>query len=147
VEPADVRRLVRRLEEETGLAPASVVKVLTPLKAMFATAVEDGDLASNPATAVRVNGRREEGGEEPEPKAMTRDELGRVLAHMPAEWLLFSSCSRRWGCASRRRSGSIGRTSSLAPARRCMCAGSTTGARSGGSRPATASATCRCPPR
>jgi integrase len=97
VEPRDVRRLVRRLEEEAGLAPASVVKVLTPLKAMFATAVEDGDLASNPGAGVRVNARRDEGDEEPEPKAMTHDELGRVLAHMPAEWLLFFELLAKMG--------------------------------------------------
>jgi hypothetical protein len=105
-----VRRLGRRLEEEAGLASASVVKVQTPLKAMFATAVEDGDLASSPTTGVRVNGRRGEGDEEPEAKAMTREELGRVLAHMPAEWLLFCELLAKMGCASRRRSGSTGRT-------------------------------------
>jgi integrase len=88
VEPPDVRRLVRHLED-AGLAPASVVKTLTPLKAMLATAVEDGELRSNPTTGVRVNGRRDEGDEEPEAKAMTREELGRVLAHLPADWLLF----------------------------------------------------------
>jgi site-specific recombinase XerD len=41
VEPPDVRAYVRELEGE-GMAPSSVRKRLAPLKAMFATAVEDG---------------------------------------------------------------------------------------------------------
>lgn len=87
IEPPDVRRLIRHLEQQ-GLAPASVVKNLTPLKAMLATAVEDGELRSNPAAGVRVNRRRGEGDEEPEVKAMTRAELARVLAALPDRWRL-----------------------------------------------------------
>ena len=63
--PGDVRRFVRHLEEH-GLAPASVVKYLVPLKALFATAVEDGALRTNPTTGIRVNGRRDGHDEEPE---------------------------------------------------------------------------------
>ena len=89
VEPPDVRRFVKHLESK-GLAPASVVKNLVPLKALLATAVEDGALRSNPAAGVRVNGRRDEGEEEPErAKAMTRAELHAVLAELPPEWSLF----------------------------------------------------------
>jgi hypothetical protein len=41
-------------------APASVVKYLVPLRALLATAVEDGALRTNPTTGIRVNGRRDE---------------------------------------------------------------------------------------
>ena len=87
VERADVRRLVADLERR-GLAPASVVKNLTPLRAMFSTALDDGLVMANPCAGVRVNRRRSEGDEHPEAKAITRAELARVLAAIPERWLL-----------------------------------------------------------
>jgi integrase len=88
VERADVRRLVAKLEQG-GLSPASVVKNLTPLRAMFATALDDGLVSANPCAGIRVNRRpRGEGEEHVEAKAMTRVELGRLLAAMPERWLL-----------------------------------------------------------
>jgi integrase len=97
IDPPDVRRFVRHLEDH-GLAPASVVKNLTPLKAMFATAVEDGALRSNPAAGLRVNSRRDdEDGEEQEVKAMTREELGRLLAALPAAWRPFFELLAKMG--------------------------------------------------
>jgi integrase len=103
VEPPDVRAFIRDLESHKvhtrkctrsgacacpQLTPASVVKNLTPLKAMFATAVEDGHLRSNATAGLRVNGRRDEA-EEEVAKAMTRAELARVLAEVPDDWRLF----------------------------------------------------------
>ncbi len=88
VEPPDVRRFVKHLEDR-GLAPASVSKNLAPLKAMFATAVEDGALRSNPTTGVRVNGRRDESEEEAVAKAMTRAQLATLLGELPEQWRLF----------------------------------------------------------
>ncbi|MEJ7656891.1 MAG: site-specific integrase [Thermoleophilaceae bacterium] len=85
VEAPDVRRLVTTLEAK-GLAPASVVKNLVPLKALFATAVEDGALRSNPTTGVRVNRRVDEAEEEVEVKAMTRAQLSAVLEATDEEW-------------------------------------------------------------
>jgi integrase len=87
IEPPDVRKFVVQLQRE-GLSPGSVVKVLAPLKAMFATAVDDGTLAVNPAATVRVN-RRRDAEEEPEAKAMTRDELRRLRGKLPEPWTLF----------------------------------------------------------
>jgi integrase len=88
IEPPDVRRFVRHLEGG-DLAPASVVKNLVPLKALFATAVEDQALRFNPTTGVRVNRRRDDTPDEDHAKAMTRSELGRVLSEIPAERRLF----------------------------------------------------------
>jgi integrase len=87
IEPPDVRRFVRDLEA-SGLRPTSVIKNLAPLKLVYATAIEDGVVRFNPTTAVRVS-RRDDGEEEPLPKAMTRAELSRLLAEVPEQWLLF----------------------------------------------------------
>ena len=87
VEPPDVRRLVKALEAK-GLAPASVVKNLVPLKAMFATALEDGALRFNPTAGVRVN-RRADDDEEERALALTREQLAALLAELPDEWRPF----------------------------------------------------------
>lgn len=89
VEPPDVRAYVRELEGE-GMAPSSVRKRLAPLKAMFATAVEDGALPRDPTRAVRVSGRRSDGEvEEQHAHAMTRERLAHFLSAVPEEWRLF----------------------------------------------------------
>lgn len=88
VEPPQVRKYVRWLERR-GLSSASVVAYMSPLRAMFATALEDGVLRVNPCSAVRVNARRDDEEEEPEATALTRVELARVLAELPPEWALF----------------------------------------------------------
>ena len=53
VEPPDVRAFVTYLEG-AGLRPASVRAILAPVKAMYATAVDDGAVRSNPTRDVRV---------------------------------------------------------------------------------------------
>lgn len=91
VEPPDVRRFIASLKAE-GLAPSTIRKELAPVKVMFATAVEDGALRSNPAAGRRVNGSRRGADEEPaeeRAKAMTRAELGTLLSEVPEEWRLF----------------------------------------------------------
>ena len=97
IDPPDIRRFVTYLEGK-GLAPASVLKNLSPLKAMFATLVEDGQLRSNPCTGVRVNRRRDDDPDDEEhAKAMTRDELTRVMAALPDEWRLFFELLAKMG--------------------------------------------------
>jgi integrase len=55
-----------------------------PLAAMFATAVEDGDLPANPFAALRINSRHAgEAPEEVRAKAMTRAELSDFLSAIP----------------------------------------------------------------
>lgn len=89
VEPPDVRTYVRALEGE-GMAPSSVRKRLAPIRAMFATAVEDGALPRDPTRGVRVSGRRPGGEvEDREVKALTREQLSRFLGEVPEEWRLF----------------------------------------------------------
>jgi integrase len=86
VEPRDVREFVRHLEGR-GLGPASVRKVLAPLKAMYAEALDDGAVRSNPTAGVRVTGRRGENAREI--RAMTRAELAAFLRECSGEWRLF----------------------------------------------------------
>lgn len=88
VEPPDVREFIAHLEA-AGLRPASVRSVLAPVRAMYATALEDGQIIRNPTAAVRVTGRRD-GDEQQgrEVRALTRAELSRLLAEIPPEWRL-----------------------------------------------------------
>lgn len=81
VEPPDVRAFIARLEAG-GLRPASIRSVLAPLKAMYATAVEDGAIPVNPTREVRIGAVRTEVDQEP-PRAMTRAELARLLGAIP----------------------------------------------------------------
>ena len=113
VTPPDVRRFVRHLEKERGLAPSSVVKTVAPLRAMFATAVEDGAIRSNPTSVVRVSRRREESEEasgEERAKAMTRAQLAALLEELPGQWRMFFELLAKTGLRIPKRSGSTGQT-------------------------------------
>jgi integrase len=83
VEPPDVRAFVTHLDE-AGLRASTIRSVMAPVKAMFATAVEDGALRTNPTANVRIGLRRSI---EPsrEIRAMTRAELSEVLGRIPQE--------------------------------------------------------------
>ena len=87
IEPPDVREFITSLERKK-LRPSTIRGVLAPLRAMFATAVEDGALRHNPATGVRVAGRQDAPPGR-EVRALTRAELGRLLDQLPAEWRPF----------------------------------------------------------
>ena len=81
IEPPDIRTYVTHLEGE-GLRPSTVRKRLAPLRALFATAVEDGKLRHNPTLGVRVSGSVDVE-EDEAPRALTRQEL-RVARRAPA---------------------------------------------------------------
>lgn len=89
VEPADVRELfgsMRRSDQTTS----QIKKLRAALSAMFATAMDDNLLRSNPCQGVRIPAGQ--GGEEPEDdraKALNRKELGLLLAALPEDWRLF----------------------------------------------------------
>jgi len=57
IEPRDVRALVATIERKR-LSPNSVRIAIAPVKAMLATAVEDGAIRSNPAAGVRLRTAR-----------------------------------------------------------------------------------------
>ena len=68
-----------------GLEPASVRKLVAPVKCLFADALEEGLIRSNPAADLRLrfngNGDDEQNGEE-EVKALTEEELQALLAQL-----------------------------------------------------------------
>jgi integrase len=84
VEPPDVRAFVHHLER-ANLRPTSIRAILAPVKAMYATAVEDGAVRFNPTRGLRIADTREP---DQEARALTRAELTRLLGHVPERWRL-----------------------------------------------------------
>jgi integrase len=69
-----------------GLARNTVRLHLAPLKALLATALDEGLIRTNPAAGLRLmNGGN---GHEEQAKALTEEELRRVLEEIPAGWRL-----------------------------------------------------------
>jgi integrase len=89
VEPTDVRDLFGKMRRE-GATTSEIKKLRAPLSAMFATAVEDGKVRSNPVLGVRIPAAptSAEPVEEKE-KALTRAELSLLLAAVDDDWRLF----------------------------------------------------------
>ena len=89
VEPADVRALLGLLRSR-GASTSEIRKTRAALSALFATAVEDGLLRSNPIQGARVPAARStEGALDEHAKALTREELALLLASIPEDWRLF----------------------------------------------------------
>lgn len=90
IEPPDVRRFVLSLERH-GLKASSIRKNLAPVKALFATAYEDGAIGANPTQGFRVNVAQQHDCDENarKPKALTRHELRMVIQAIPEEWRPF----------------------------------------------------------
>jgi integrase len=85
IEPRDVKRYQASLENR-GLAPASIARRIAPLRALFATAVEEGLIRSNPASGIRLTTSHVETDAPEKVKALTEDELGRLLEALPERW-------------------------------------------------------------
>lgn len=79
--PSDIRDFIAHLAGE-GHSPATVRRYAAPLRAMLATAYEDGHVTRNPAAGVRVvvPGERERKVKRPTP-----EQTRALLAEMPAE--------------------------------------------------------------
>jgi hypothetical protein len=73
VEPADVRELLADLRRD-GASTSQLKKLRAALSAMFATAVDDGLIRSNPCTGVRIPAAAVAEPEEDHAKALTRAE-------------------------------------------------------------------------
>jgi integrase len=70
------------------VAPGTVRLALAPVRAMLATAFEEGLIRSNPAAGVRIAQRVEEHADAERAKALTEDELRALVEEMPEEWKL-----------------------------------------------------------
>jgi integrase len=72
------------------MAPDSVRLALAPVKALLATAHEEGVIRGNPAAGVRLVIEQANGdGEDEHVKALSEDELRRLLEEVPPAWRLF----------------------------------------------------------
>ena len=82
IEPRDVKILAADLAAG-GRRPSTVRTIMAPVKALFATALEDGLIRINPCAGMRLPG-----GTTPDrhARALTEDELAAVLAETPVEW-------------------------------------------------------------
>ncbi len=88
IEPRDIRAFARRLSDR-GLAPTTVRVIVAPVRALFATAAEDGLIRSNPCSGIRLAGRRPPGEEPRDSKrALTEEELTRLIEETPERWRL-----------------------------------------------------------
>jgi integrase len=88
IEPRDVKRYAAELAAR-GLAPGSVRNVLAPVRALLATAYEDGLIRGNPAAGLRIVQRQDVEHDGQAVKALTEDELRALLAALPDDWRLF----------------------------------------------------------
>jgi integrase len=88
-EPADVRELFAAMRRDE-CSTSQIKKLRAALSALFATAVDDGLRRSNPVQGVRIPaGGGEEEPEDERVKALTREELRRLIAEIPEDWQLF----------------------------------------------------------
>src|SRR5215211_4103254 len=85
IEPRTVKQYLAKLARD-GLAPATIRRLLAPLRAMLATAAEEGAIRFNPAAGVRVPAAATR--LEPTRKDLTPEEVEALLAALPARWSL-----------------------------------------------------------
>jgi integrase len=88
IEPADVRQRLSEMNVK-GCSVSQMKKLRAALSALFATAVDDNLLRSNPVQGVRIPATPDEEPQEEKAKALTRAELGVMLRAIPEEWQLF----------------------------------------------------------
>jgi integrase len=74
-----------------GLEPASVRKLVAPVKCLFADALEEGLIRSNPAAGLRLrfNGNGDQEHEDEEAKALSEEELRALLEQLDARHRFF----------------------------------------------------------
>ncbi len=92
-----VRKYIKHLEVKHNLAPASVKKNFAVVKSLFATAYDDEDIRSDPATNMRL-ASKPVGDDESHAKAPTHSELVRVMEHIPDRYQLMFKFSHPLVC-------------------------------------------------
>jgi len=89
IEPADLRDLFGQMRRD-GRTTSEIKKTRAALSVMFATALEDGVVQSNPVLGVRIPPPSEdEAPPDDKAKALTRAELNILLAALPSNSRLF----------------------------------------------------------
>jgi integrase len=92
----DIRDLLTRVESR-GVSTNTVRLALAPVRALFATALEEGLIERNPTAGVRIRRSQATEADDANAKALTRDELLAVLARIPERHRLFFSFLARTG--------------------------------------------------
>src|SRR5581483_12440133 len=88
IQPQHVRKFVAHTASR-GIAANTVRLELAPVKALFATALEDGVIRSNPCAGVRIaTAEQYDKDGVPSVKAPRPDEYAAVIAALPEEWKL-----------------------------------------------------------
>jgi integrase len=87
VEPRDVRRYVAAVKGR-GVAANTVRLAVAPVRALFATAVEDGILRVNPCAGIRLAGKVD-GEDGRQVRALTAEESARLVEKSAEDWRLF----------------------------------------------------------
>lgn len=88
VEAQHLKQLAASLSAR-GLGRNSIRLALAPLKALLATAHEEGVIRSNPAAGLRLTSPQpEHDADERKAKALTEEELARLLGELPPQWRL-----------------------------------------------------------
>lgn len=95
IQPRDIKGFAAHLAS-VGLSPASVTRYIAPVKAMLATAFEDGIINANPSANVRTAVPRDSGGEE-RAKALSEAELERLVGVVDEQWQPFVEFLSRTG--------------------------------------------------
>lgn len=86
IAPSDVKAYARSLAAKKN-KPATVRRKLAPVKALFATAVEDGLLRASPTAGVRIGSPvADDPSDGGQVKALTVDELRRLVGEVPDDW-------------------------------------------------------------
>jgi integrase len=88
IEPRDIKRYAAELSDR-GLAPASVKHALAPVRALLATAFEEGVIRSNPTAGLRFAQRTVADADEEQVKALAPAELRALLDELEPDWRLF----------------------------------------------------------
>lgn len=90
VEPRHIKALIAKVGE--GRRPNTVRLALAPVKALFATALEDGLIRTNPAAGVRIaqpTTLDEDDDDAVQIKALTREQLAGLLAEIDPDYAAF----------------------------------------------------------
>lgn len=87
IEQRDLKALARQLREK-GLAPATVRIVMAPVRALLATAVEEGLIRTNPAAGLRLGAGSGPAGGAEKRRALDEEQLARLLEETPDRWRL-----------------------------------------------------------
>lgn len=88
IEPRDIKAYAAHIQAR-GVRPATVRLAVAPVRALLATALEDGLIRTNPAAGLRIATLHQPGPDHDKPKALTEDELRQLLSHVPDQWRLF----------------------------------------------------------